>query len=728
MSGAAQPLASQSVEFTLKGLDIVKAAMDQVRGGLGLIEQQTKTLNQATDGVLRGLANRLIDAKGSAMALRAALESGAYQQFAQQLAQVNREVEKLGKQAAWEDQVAKLGKFRAYLMAAHERVTALASGLTDLARSAMQRATSAAANLAERVQATPAAIGAAVAGFQMLTSAVRGWVNAGLAGTAQGNLLAAQFQLMSREIASVFVPTIQLVTRGIQALTDWFRNLTGPQQRMIEHFVQAAGVIVLVNQGLGRLSGAVLSFAQATVGGMVSAAGAILTTLVPAIGTLVTSIVTGSGIASAALGVATAGISVLVGLAGAAVSALVSLGLAGATMGAGIAVGTSAGRSALGGLLDSLRPLAQALAQLGSRLQQSLAPVLAQLGDSFGGIITRLAGVVVSLSQRAAPVLEQLVAMLGRAGGAVARMVDGLDVGALEDLGRAVLDAFAASLPVVEAMGGAVLELGRAFGDLVKFALPGVVAVAETLGRWQLALAPAAEVVWRIVTAFVRLGAQIGGVLMGGMLANLRTAFETTFGNAGNLVASLTEGLRSIAEWISTSLPAAVEGFVHALGSAITSMLPLLQRLALAINQIGGAMVTARMITQEQFEGMDRIVARSLQTVREVGDALRGFHVELSRQATERARGTARDADKQRTDVVRAGGGMEQAMDLWRRLQEAAVKNDTGQRQVDLLTGIKDGIERVGDAILNQPRERAPVPLPGQSPGQGRGGVKPPGL
>jgi hypothetical protein len=58
-----------------------------------------------------------------------------------------------------------------------------------------------------RLQATPIAIGAGVAGFQTLTNAARSWVQAGIAGTGQGDMLHAQFQLLSQQIAGVFVPT-----------------------------------------------------------------------------------------------------------------------------------------------------------------------------------------------------------------------------------------------------------------------------------------------------------------------------------------------------------------------------------------------------------------------------------------------------------------------------------------------------------------------------------------
>jgi hypothetical protein len=59
------------------------------------------------------------------------------------------------------------------------------------------------------------------------------WVGAGLRGTTQGAMLSYQVQQLSRQVANLFLPAIEAVTRKLQEAVNWFRGLSGAQQESI---------------------------------------------------------------------------------------------------------------------------------------------------------------------------------------------------------------------------------------------------------------------------------------------------------------------------------------------------------------------------------------------------------------------------------------------------------------------------------------------------------------
>jgi hypothetical protein len=105
----------------------------------------------------------------------------------------------------------------------------------------MQRSTSAADEAAKKKSKTLEALGrvtgAAERGFNALTGTVMGFVRAGLAGTVQGAALEMRWRFLSREVANVFMPTIETAIDMIGQATNWFRNLSGTQQDNIRKWV-----------------------------------------------------------------------------------------------------------------------------------------------------------------------------------------------------------------------------------------------------------------------------------------------------------------------------------------------------------------------------------------------------------------------------------------------------------------------------------------------------------
>lgn len=96
-----------------------------------------------------------------------------------------------------------------------------------------------------------------------------GFVRQGLAGTTMGARMGLQMQLLSREIASLFIPVLERVIGFVQGITDWFRRLSGAQQealgRWLTFGVALLGVLVVLPRLVAGLQavGVVLTFLSA---------------------------------------------------------------------------------------------------------------------------------------------------------------------------------------------------------------------------------------------------------------------------------------------------------------------------------------------------------------------------------------------------------------------------------------------------------------------------------
>ncbi len=97
------------------------------------------------------------------------------------------------------------------------------------------------------------------------TAAILGFTRAGLAGTAQGNYLALTMERLSREVAGIFLPTVEKLIGYLEETVDWFRSLSGEQQDSIQKWVLiGAGVlavVVILPKLLGGI-GAVITVAK----------------------------------------------------------------------------------------------------------------------------------------------------------------------------------------------------------------------------------------------------------------------------------------------------------------------------------------------------------------------------------------------------------------------------------------------------------------------------------
>src|SRR5262245_28566439 len=76
--------------------------------------------------------------------------------------------------------------------------------------------------------------------FGAVEGKIKGMVSAGLAGTTMGNYLNYQFKQLNMQVASTFLPLFEKVSKVLQDVTDWFRQLTGAQQDQIARWLGIA--------------------------------------------------------------------------------------------------------------------------------------------------------------------------------------------------------------------------------------------------------------------------------------------------------------------------------------------------------------------------------------------------------------------------------------------------------------------------------------------------------
>ncbi len=285
------------------------AQLNSFAAAASAAEAKTAALTYAmTAGGIKGYALALSQATTKQIEFDTAikaqnLQSGAAAKYGQALAAAGKEQEKFAAAVRFEQISAQSGRFAASLDALKGKMAQLG-------------------------QATSSAFGGA-------TSMITSFARAGLSGTTMGERLGLQFQLLSREIASLFIPVLERVIDVLQSVTSWFRNLSGPQQSFIGG-IAAAGIALV----------AVAAIIPRIIGGLQGMA-AVFTLL------------------SANPFVA------LVGLI------------------AALLVGTESGRSALGRLAAAFGPIVTAVGQLFAALK----PVIDLLGNVVGAVADFIGGI-----------------------------------------------------------------------------------------------------------------------------------------------------------------------------------------------------------------------------------------------------------------------------------------------------------------------------------------------
>lgn len=337
------------------------------------------------------------------------------------------------------------------------------------------------------------------AAFGMLQRGVVGWVRAGLEGTAQAAMFGHHIQMMSRAIAAIFLPVIDQLVSAVQAVSQWFQNLTEGQQNLIARVTVAVGVF--------------------------AAAAVVLPQVATAVGVVVAAVKGLSAVFAGVTGIASGGILPILGLLAAALVAVV--GASGDGAGALGGVGKT-----LGKLWEAVKPVVDAVGDALAGAFEEMRPALEQVGNALAQVGALVAEHVVGLLKAMAPLGEMILSVvvtavdvLGTVLGAlvpilaeVASVWRGVLSAALEaaaPLFREIQTyavAWGETLKVTfETLKPIIAELGKTFTRLAEDMKPVVTWVAEKLVN---ALKAALESVTKTIVAVKLLQQQGLGALL----------------------------------------------------------------------------------------------------------------------------------------------------------------------------------------------------------------------
>jgi hypothetical protein len=91
--------------------------------------------------------------------------------------------------------------------------------------------------------------------MRSLLGPIEGYTRAGISASYYGDILNIQFAEISRQVASLFVPQIEMAIGAIQSIVTWLRNLTGSQQEGLRNLVLfAAGFTAILTVGARVIS------------------------------------------------------------------------------------------------------------------------------------------------------------------------------------------------------------------------------------------------------------------------------------------------------------------------------------------------------------------------------------------------------------------------------------------------------------------------------------------
>lgn len=127
---------------------------------------------------------------------------------------------------------------------------AFASGAidADLAQKKIQEATNrttleierqkkAESDAAKALQSRAAGVTAIGTVYNTVSGHLMSYVRSGLAASAQGHMIELQFQMISREVAALFLPAINQTIAALSRVTTWFRSLSSEQQESIGKWI-----------------------------------------------------------------------------------------------------------------------------------------------------------------------------------------------------------------------------------------------------------------------------------------------------------------------------------------------------------------------------------------------------------------------------------------------------------------------------------------------------------
>jgi hypothetical protein len=195
--------------------------------------------------------------------------------------------------------------------------------------------------------------------FAGLTSTLGGFVTAGLATSAMGEMLTFRMGVLSRTLAGLFRPEIERVINAVKSVTSWFNGLSNAQRANIVHWAEAA----FAAAGIAIIMPKIVAGITAVVAGVKGLTAALI------------GLETGTG-----LGAIVAGVTAIA-------SAITAL-----------AIGTETGRNAFSKLWEAIQPVWDMLKEVGGALWDAFSPAFEILGDivsvvaDVGGAILKAFG------------------------------------------------------------------------------------------------------------------------------------------------------------------------------------------------------------------------------------------------------------------------------------------------------------------------------------------------
>ncbi len=259
---------------------------------------------------------------------------------------------------------------------------------------------------------------------KIATAGIVGFAAAGLAASAQMQMLTFQLGQLSRGVGAIFLPIIETATKLVGALAQWFGNLSESAQNAFQ----------------GLITGAVVAkYAIAAVGGPIGL-------LVAAIAALVTGTEGGQQMLSG-LGDT---LSKLLGLVTPVLEAL---------------------QGVFEKVFAAIQPAIESMGESAQRIFKALEPainavvgVLESVGDAFAAVAGAWYGMLAGALSSAAGLLESLAGPI--------QTVSVL----LSEMGEAVAELFALAAPLIDALGAAFGEFLDAARPVVEWIVEGLVA------------------------------------------------------------------------------------------------------------------------------------------------------------------------------------------------------------------------------------------------------------
>jgi hypothetical protein len=513
------------------------------------------------------------------------------------------------------------------------------------------------------------ALGASIVLMQRLVDSTQSWVRAGMAGTGMGNLLTVQMQYLSREIASVFLPLMRSVSDILERVTAYFRSLTGDQQHSIRKWIETSAAILLVANVVPRLVSGLVSVVMPTVNlavaswqvGMARIGAASVgaaATVSAASASAATATSAAATVMSTALTIATAGLNLLIGAA--------------IALGTSLVVGTEGGR-------QSLSQFAKWAAGVAKQVVDTFEQIWAAAEPLWKGLVSIVSTAWQQISAATSRVWSSVVSIFNSVWNAIKPL--------LETVSQ-LAEAFASPMFEAARIGWALIE-ATVHGAAAAISM--LMAVTRPLlGLFRITLAP-------VIALFEFLGKVIGKVSdwigsvssqlsssFGGMASLFNSIFAPIIPLFDEIYSAVVEISRVLGDELLSALSEAGRMFGDLFGGWDEFLKAFVETIK---NTVATIRETVKFLTSSIASTLNNAIQTMASMARAVGlesmaRRLENVRIDLNRQRQERQNEErAPKEGRPRESLEMAGGGFGSPDQLWRRLQEAGLRQEATARE-----------------------------------------------